>query len=275
MTGERLVCAGLTSAVSVLLLAFGPAPGDAAVHLYRTLLVQHGALLWDNFWYAGQYPLAVYSLVYYLPARSSGTRRSCSGRRCARRSSSPRSRGRSGANAALWPSPDLRGLRGGAALHRALQLLVRVHADARGGASAAGRRRPGSRIVLAALTLGCSALAFLFLCLLLGSVAVAAPAPVGARRRSGLGVALVVIAAFELFVLRLFPSRGRLPVPSRQPRCRPRRSRARDPACAARPQRSADPRVLRPLGRREHRRLDRRLADRGQLDTPRTSSSSR
>src|SRR6185503_2047963 len=45
VTSERLACAALTSAVSVLLLAFGPAPGDAAVHLYRTFLVQHGVLL--------------------------------------------------------------------------------------------------------------------------------------------------------------------------------------------------------------------------------------
>ena len=51
------MCAGLTAVVGAVLLTFGPAPGDAAVHLYRTLLVQRGDLLWDNFWYAGQYPV--------------------------------------------------------------------------------------------------------------------------------------------------------------------------------------------------------------------------
>src|SRR6202011_4380300 len=46
----------------------GPSPADAPAHLYRTLLVQHGAVIWDNLWYAGQYPLASYSLLYYFPA---------------------------------------------------------------------------------------------------------------------------------------------------------------------------------------------------------------
>src|SRR5262245_65758658 len=65
---QQLVCAALTAAVAFQLLVFGPAPGDAAVHLYRTFLVRSGALVWDNFWYEGHYPLASYSLLYYLPA---------------------------------------------------------------------------------------------------------------------------------------------------------------------------------------------------------------
>jgi len=55
------------SAALVLALVV-PRGGDAAAHLYRTLLVEHGALLWDNLWFAGQYPLVSYSLFYYLPA---------------------------------------------------------------------------------------------------------------------------------------------------------------------------------------------------------------
>jgi len=65
---ELLLGAVLTAAFAALFLAFGPAPGDAPVHLYRTFLVRDGALIWDNFWYAGTYPLASYSLLYYLPA---------------------------------------------------------------------------------------------------------------------------------------------------------------------------------------------------------------
>jgi hypothetical protein len=37
-------------------------------HLYRTMLVDEGVLVWDNLWYGGHYPLASYSLLYYLPA---------------------------------------------------------------------------------------------------------------------------------------------------------------------------------------------------------------
>src|SRR5215468_11407516 len=65
---QQLICAALTAAVASQLLLFGPAPGDAAVHLYRTFLVRSGALVWDNFWYSGDYPLASYSLLYYIPA---------------------------------------------------------------------------------------------------------------------------------------------------------------------------------------------------------------
>src|SRR3954469_21237103 len=65
---ELLLGAALTAAFAALVLAFGPAPGDAPVHLYRTFLVRDGALVWDNFWYSGTYPLASYSLLYYLPA---------------------------------------------------------------------------------------------------------------------------------------------------------------------------------------------------------------
>ena len=65
---ETVLAGAVTATVAAALLVVGPAPGDAAAHLYRTLLVQHGALVWDNYWYAGNYPLASYSVLYYLPA---------------------------------------------------------------------------------------------------------------------------------------------------------------------------------------------------------------
>ena len=65
---ELALSAGATLAVAAMILAIGPAPGDAPAHLYRTFLVEHGIVLWDNLWYAGQYPLASYSLLYYFPA---------------------------------------------------------------------------------------------------------------------------------------------------------------------------------------------------------------
>src|SRR5579859_6610579 len=71
LRGERreiLLGAALTAVVAAVLLRWGPAPGDAPAHLYRTLLVREGAFVWDNFWYSGNYPLASYSLLYYLPA---------------------------------------------------------------------------------------------------------------------------------------------------------------------------------------------------------------
>ena len=56
---ELLIGAAVTAAVAGALLLLGPAPGDAPAHLYRTLLVRDGTFVWDNFWYAGDYPLAL------------------------------------------------------------------------------------------------------------------------------------------------------------------------------------------------------------------------
>jgi hypothetical protein len=58
--------------VSTLIVAAVPAGGDAAAHLYRTLLVHSGTFVWDNLWFSGQYPLASYSFLYYLLANAVG-----------------------------------------------------------------------------------------------------------------------------------------------------------------------------------------------------------
>jgi hypothetical protein len=54
--------------VAVPLALFGPPGGDAPAHAYRTELIRDAVFLWDGFWFAGHYPLASYSLLYYFPA---------------------------------------------------------------------------------------------------------------------------------------------------------------------------------------------------------------
>jgi hypothetical protein len=62
---EVALC-GLIAAVASALVVFAvPRGGDLAAHLYRTDLVRHGILVWDNLWFTGQYPLSSYSLLYY------------------------------------------------------------------------------------------------------------------------------------------------------------------------------------------------------------------
>ena len=205
---ERLVCAGLTGVVGALLLAFGPAPGDAAVHLYRTLLVQRGDLLWDNFWYAGQYPLASYSLLYYLPAAVVGNAPLVFGAAVVSTLLFASIVKQEWGDASLWPA-RIFGVCAAAPLFTGLYSYSFGFMMMLGAVRALQVKRAGVAIVLAALTLGCSPLAFLFLCLLLLSGVVA-------RRRVSsstvqVGIALIAIAAFELFVLRLFPSRGVYP----------------------------------------------------------------
>lgn len=62
---EVVLCAGLTMAASIAVVSLVPAGGDLAAHLYRTSLVRHGVLVWDNLWFAGEYSLSAYSLLYY------------------------------------------------------------------------------------------------------------------------------------------------------------------------------------------------------------------
>ncbi|HEY6834930.1 MAG TPA: hypothetical protein VI142_00525 [Gaiellaceae bacterium] len=63
---ELVLSAALAGLLSLALVLVVPQGGDLAAHLYRTLLVRHAVLVWDNLWFAGQYPLLSYSLLYYL-----------------------------------------------------------------------------------------------------------------------------------------------------------------------------------------------------------------
>lgn len=62
---ETVFCALLAAAFAVFVVTVVPRGGDLAAHLYRTNLVRHGILVWDNLWFAGNYPLSSYSLLYY------------------------------------------------------------------------------------------------------------------------------------------------------------------------------------------------------------------
>lgn len=52
---ESLLCAVVAALVTGAVLLLVPQAGDAAAHLYRTLLVRNGVLVWDNLWFDGQY----------------------------------------------------------------------------------------------------------------------------------------------------------------------------------------------------------------------------
>jgi hypothetical protein len=52
--------------VAAALVWLGPPGTDLAAHVYqRALYLQHGFVLWNNFWYAGRYSFVTYSLLYY------------------------------------------------------------------------------------------------------------------------------------------------------------------------------------------------------------------
>ena len=199
---------GATVAAAALILAIGPAPGDAPAHLYRTFLVEHGVFLWDNLWYAGQYPLASYSLLYYFPAAIVGNLPLALAGAVAATLLFAFIGYREWGSNARWPvrifavlaaAPMFTGLftytLGFAAMLAALRLLQ--------------RGRTLLVVVFAALTLGFSPLAFCFLALIVCAVLLA--------RRSitvrvvWIASAFAAFAALELAILFLFPSPGTYP----------------------------------------------------------------
>ena len=63
---EALFSAGAAATLAALLAWLGPPGSDLAAHAYqRSLFVQEGFELWNNFWYAGRYSFVTYSVLYY------------------------------------------------------------------------------------------------------------------------------------------------------------------------------------------------------------------
>jgi hypothetical protein len=202
---ETVLCAAIAAVGVTLVAAFGPPGGDAAAHLYRTELVRDGVLVWDNLWFAGHYPLASYSVLYYLLAAAIGNTLLVGVGAVASAALFAAIAHEEYAEAARWPG------RAFAAL-AATPLFTGTYSYALGIAAALaslrllqlGRRWPA--VAAAALTLGLAPLAFAFLC-----IAFAAAASARRRLDTGLAAGLVLVAVLEVGILVLFPSGGRYP----------------------------------------------------------------
>jgi hypothetical protein len=204
---EALLAGGLACVGAALLVALAPPTGDAPAHMYRTLLVEQGVLVWDNLWYGGHYPLASYSLLYYLPAAVVGNL--------------PLVFAAVVLSAALFAS--LVEWEWGTAGHwpaRAFGVLaagpiyVGTYSYALGLAAGLGalcalqRGRRWLAAGAAALTLGFSPLAFVFLCLMLLALVLVRRR---ARHTLVFAGAIAAIGAVQLGVLAFFPSSGPYP----------------------------------------------------------------
>jgi hypothetical protein len=204
---REFVLAGVVTAIiAALVLAVGPAPGDAPAHLYRTLLVRDGVFVWDNFWYAGNYPLASYSLLYYLPAALVGNLPIVFAAAVVSTMLFSSIALREWGQAALWPSRVF-GVLAAAPVYTGLYSYTLGFAAMLAAVKALQVRRTWLAVLFAALTAGFSPLAFAFLCLLLAALA---------RRRVWrravlVGAGLVAITAVEGAILTLFPSPGVYP----------------------------------------------------------------
>jgi hypothetical protein len=209
LSRTRALQAALIAAIPALLLvALAPPGGDTPAHLYRTLLVREGVYLWDNLWFAGHYPLASYSLLYYLPAALVGNVPLVVAAVLASAALFDSVARHEWGAAAAWPSRAFAVLAAG-------PLFTGTYAYALGLAALLGtlaalqRGRTWPAIACAALTLGFNPLAFVFLCIILAAVVLV-------RRRVGgrpllFAAGLAAAAALETTALRLFPTDGRYP----------------------------------------------------------------
>jgi hypothetical protein len=207
--GEPVVAAAIALMLGLVLVLFGPPPGDLPAHLYRTELVEDGVFVWDTFWYAGHYPLVTYSLLYYFPAALVGNDVVALVSVVAAAVLFASLAGRAWGEAARWPArvfavvacgplftgtyPYAAGLAAGLAALKALQL---------------GRR--WTAVALAALTLGFSPLAFLFLCLAVVGAFLAGGARVD-RTAVVVGGALLALGLFQGALLLLYPEEAEYP----------------------------------------------------------------
>jgi len=195
----------IAGAAALALAVVVPRGGDAAAHLYRTLLVEHGALLWDNLWFAGQYPLVSYSLFYYLPAALVGNPMLAATAVVGSGLLFAALVLRTFGAQARWPAYAFAAVAGG-------QFFTGDYPYTAGFAAllatlwALQRGRTLLGVACAALTLGCSPLAFLFLGLTLLALWIGSSQP--RSRILILGASLGVLAAVELGALLLFPSPG-------------------------------------------------------------------
>ena len=199
---DLLLAAGLTVAAATLMM-LGPAPGDAPAHLYRTLLVQHGAVIWDNLWYAGQYPLASYSLFYYFPAAVFGNLPLVLLAAVASTVLFAMIGFHEWGAVARWPVRVF-GVLAAAPVFTGLYSYTLGFATLLAVLRAAQRGKTWLAIICSALTVGFSPLAFIFLCMILFALLLARPRITG--QTIGLTIGLVCVAGGEAAVLIMFPS---------------------------------------------------------------------
>jgi hypothetical protein len=196
------VTAGLLAlAVALPLAVLGPPGGDAPAHLYRTELVRDGVLVWDTFWFAGHYPLASYSLLYYFPAALVGNVTLAIAAAVLSSALFAAVVRHEWPGAAFWPSVAFAVVAAGSIFTGTYPYAVGV-AFALAALRALQLRREWIAAVCIVLTIGFSPLAFLFLTLALVAVGVVRR-PLD-RRAVGIGLAVALAGAMQSVALAVF-----------------------------------------------------------------------
>lgn len=206
---EALLSAAAAAFVAALLAWLGPPGTDLAAHAYqRTLFLQHGFTLWNNFWYAGRYSFVTYSLLYYPLAAWLGIRLLAVATIALAALAFAVVLGREWGPTARWSSRSFAVVWAGIVLSAAFPFALGMAL----ALLAIWALQSGARwrsAAFAALTLAASPLAFLLLVVVLSGVALARR---DALRRNWVTVAGVAAAGLaELVLWRIFPGGGRFP----------------------------------------------------------------
>ena len=195
--------------LAALLVWLGPPGTDLAAHVYqRTVFLEHGFLLWNNFWYSGRYSFITYSVLYYPLAAFIGIRllavlivatSVAAFAVLVRREWGEQGRWAIRAFAVVWAGlvvsaayPFMLGI--------ALALLALCSLQ---------RGRRAVFVACTLLALAASPLAFLLLVVVLAGVGLARRGDGG--RLVPPAVAIATIGALEFVLRRMFPGRGSFP----------------------------------------------------------------
>jgi hypothetical protein len=206
---EALFSATAAALVAALLAWLGPPGTDLAAHAYqRTLFLQHGFTLWNNFWYAGRYSFVTYSLLYYPLAAWLGIRLLAVATIALAALAFAVVLGREWGPTARWSSRSFAVVWAGIVLSAAFPFALGIAL----ALLTIWALQSGARwrsVALATLTLAASPLAFLLLVVVLTGIALARR---DALRRNWVPVAGVAVAGLaEVVLWRIFPAGGRFP----------------------------------------------------------------
>ena len=208
---EALLAASIATVLAAWLVSLGPPGSDLAAHVYqRTVFLEHGFVLWNNFWYAGHYSFITYSLLYYPLAALIGIRLLAVATIAAAALAFAAVLGREFGVQARWSIRTFAVVWSGVVLTAAFPFTLGVALALLAIWALQGERLRGFA-VLAALVLAASPLAFVLLALILGGIALGRNPP--RRVLAGAGLALTVVGLGEALIMRAFPTDGRYPFP--------------------------------------------------------------
>src|SRR5205823_79874 len=192
-----------------LLVWLGPPGTDLAAHVYqRTLFLEHGFVLWNNFWYSGRYSFVTYSVLYYPLAAVLGIKllavlivavSVASFAVLVRHEWGEQSKWAIRAVAVVWA---------GLVLSAAYPFMLGI-ALALLALCSLQRGQRALFIGCTLLTITASPLAFLLLVVVLAGVALARRGDGGRFVQPALAIA--AIGALEFLLRRMFPGRGSFP----------------------------------------------------------------